>query len=66
MKNKDYKINIVKVNELPSYIKENSADYWDYPIEEIDYLFEQIADGTREDNCKLLLFNNRLYECKKE
>ena len=62
--NKDCRLNIVKLDELPSYIKENSTDYWDYPIEEIDYLLEQVVDGTRENNSKLLLFNDRLYECE--
>ena len=63
MNNKDYGLNIVKVDELPDYVKENSTDYWDYPINELDYLLEQVADGTREKNSKLLLFNDRLYEC---
>lgn len=63
MNNKGYKLNIVKVDELPNYIKEDSEQYWDYPFEELDYLFEQIEDGERENNSIMLLFENRLYEC---
>lgn len=35
-----------------------------YPTEEIDYLIEQIRDGSRENNCIVLLFKDRLYEIK--
>ena len=64
--NKDCRLNIVKVDKLPSYIEENNNEYWDYPISELDYLLEQIKDGDRENNYKLLLYNNRLYECEQE
>lgn len=59
----DVKIIIKKVDELPDYVKNNDVEYWDYPIEELDELLEQIEDGDRENNSTFLLYNNRLYEC---
>lgn len=53
---------IKKVDELPDYIRENSDEYWDFPFEELDFLFEEIEDGLRENNSTMLLFENRLYE----
>ena len=53
---------IKKVDELPAYIKENSDKYWNYPFEELDYLFEQIELEIRDNNSTMLLFENRLYE----
>lgn len=50
------------VNELPEYIRENSDEYWSYPIEELPYLHEQIKDGFRDNNSIMILFENRLYE----
>ena len=34
------RIIIEKVDELPEYIKNNSEDYWDYPIEELYHILE--------------------------
>jgi hypothetical protein len=53
---------IKKVDKLPDYIIENSDEYWDFPFEELDFLFEEIEDGLRENNSTMLLFENRLYE----
>ena len=53
---------IKKVDKLPDYIRENSDKYWNYPIEELDYLIEQIEDEIRDNNSTMLLFENRLYE----
>lgn len=53
---------IKKVDELPDYIRENSDKYWNYPIEELDYLIEQIEYEIRDNNSTMLLFENRLYE----
>lgn len=55
---------IEMVDKLPKHIKENDVKYWDYPVEELTYLLEQIGDGLRVNNCKFLLFDNRLYECQ--
>lgn len=52
----DIVINIKTVKELPANVG------WDYPLEEIDYLMEQIRDGDRENGCTMLLFEERLYE----
>ena len=49
-------VRIIAVQELPLVYG------WDYPVEEIDYLIEQIKDGSRANNCIVLLFNERLYE----
>lgn len=54
------KIIIEKVDELPDYVKNNDDEYWDYPIEELNYLLE---NGSRENNSTFLLYNNRLYKC---
>lgn len=53
---------IKKVDKLPDYIRENPDKYWNYPIEELDYLIEQIEDEIRDNNSTMLLFENRLYE----
>ena len=55
-------IKTIYVSELPEYIRENSDKYWDYPLDELPYLHEQIKDGLRENNSIMLLFENRLYE----
>lgn len=49
-------VRIIAVKELPLVYG------CDYPVEEIDYLIEQIKDGSRENNCIMLLFEGRLYE----
>ena len=49
-------IKIVNATEIPS------KNTWSYPIEEMSYIFEQIMDGTRENNETFLLYNGRLYE----
>ena len=53
-------LNIEKAIILPfPYI---TSFGWDYPLEEIDYLLDQIEDGDREDNYTMLLHDSRLYE----
>ena len=42
--------------------KEPSERTWSYPIEELDYIFEQIADGTRDNGETFYLYDGRLYE----
>lgn len=49
-------IKIIVVSEKPS------DKHWSYPLEEIDYIFEQIEDGFRENGCEFYLFEGRLYE----
>lgn len=49
-------INIKEATEVPS------KNTWNYPLEEIQYIFDQIMDGTRENNETFLLYNGRLYE----
>ena len=56
------RIIIEKVDELPEYIKNNSEDYWDYPIEELDHILEMVDDGSFDNETVFLLHNNRLYE----
>ena len=56
------RIIIEKVDELPEYIKNNSEDYWDYPIEELDHILEMVDDGLFYNETVFLLYNNRLYE----
>lgn len=56
------RIIIEKVDELPDYIKNNSEDYWDYPIEELYHIFEMVDDGSFDNETVFLLYNNRLYE----
>lgn len=53
---KEPKINIKEATETPS---ENT---WSYPLEEMQYIFDQIMDGTRENGETFLLYNGRLYE----
>ena len=55
------RIIIEKVDELPEYIKNNSEDYWDYPLEELDHILEMVDDGSFYNEV-FLLYNNRLYE----
>lgn len=52
------RITIIKTDELPT--REELT--WSYPFEELDYIFEQIADGTRENNETFYLYDGRLYE----
>ena len=56
------RIIIEKVDELPEYIKNNSEDYWDYPIEELDHILEMVDDGLFYNETVFLLYNNRLWE----
>lgn len=56
------KIIIQKVDELPEYVKNNSEDYWDYPMEELYHIFEMVDDGIFDNETVFLLYNNRLYE----
>lgn len=56
------RIIIEKVDELPEYIKNNSEDYWDYPIEELDHILEMVDDSSFDNETVFLLYNNRLYE----
>ena len=56
------RIIIEKVDKLPEYIKNNSEDYWDYPIEELDHILEMVDDGSFDNETVFLLYNNRLYE----
>ena len=56
------RIIIEKVDELPEYIKNNSEDYWDYPIEELDHILEMVDDDSFDNETVFLLYNNRLYE----
>ena len=56
------RIIIEKVDELPKYIKNNSEDYWDQPIEELDHILEMVDDGSFDNETVFLLYNNRLYE----
>ena len=49
-------IRIIEATEIPS------EKQWSYPLEEISYIFDQIMDGTRENNETFLLYNGRLYE----
>ena len=50
-------ITIKKVMEEP-----NENRHWNYPLEEIDFIFSQIEDGDRENGCEFYLYNDRLYE----
>ena len=56
------RIIIEKVDELPEYVKNNSEDYWDYPIEELDHILEMVDDGSFDNETVFLLYDNRLYE----
>lgn len=56
------KIIIQKVDELPEYVKNNSEDYWDYPMEKLYHIFEMVDDGIFDNETVFLLYNNRLYE----
>lgn len=56
------RIIIEKVDKLPEYIKNNSEDYWDYPIEELDHILEMVDDGSFDNETVFLLYNKRLYE----
>lgn len=49
-------INIHEATTVPS---ENT---WSYPLEEIQYIFDQIMDGTRENGETFVLYAGRLYE----
>ena len=51
-------ITIIKTDELPT--REDVT--WSYPFEELDYILEQIKDGTRENNETFYLYKGRLYE----
>lgn len=39
-----------------------SGSRWSYPMEELDYIFEQITDGTRDNGETFYLYDGRLYE----
>lgn len=43
------------------YVKPKSEG-WDYPVSELDYLLDQVADGDRESGSVLELYDGRLYE----
>ena len=58
----DSKIIIKKVDELPDYVKNNDVEYWDYPVEELEHIFDMVDDGSFENGTTFLLYNNRLYE----
>lgn len=49
-------IKIINATEKPS------EKTWNYPLEEISYIFEQIEDGTRENGETFYLYEGRLYE----
>lgn len=50
---KDFLDNLYSNGENPS----KESDYWDYPINELDYLL-----NTHSSEC-FILYKNRLYEC---
>lgn len=49
-------INIREATEIPS------KNTWSYPLEEMQYIFDQIMDGTRENGETFILYAGRLYE----
>ena len=49
-------INIKEATEVPS------KNTWSYPLEEMQYIFDQIMDGTRENGETFILYAGRLYE----
>lgn len=53
-------IKIVAIDKLPSKDKLG----WNYPMDELDYLIDQIKDGDRRNNSTMLLYDKRLYELK--
>ena len=48
------KIIIKKVDELPDYVKNNDVEYWDYPVEELEHIFDMVDDGSFENGTKTL------------
>lgn len=52
------KIEIIYSNVKPMF----DDEHWNYPVEELDHLFSQIEDGTRNDNAKFIYYGGRLYE----
>ena len=51
-------ITIIKADTLPT----REEKTWNYPLEELDYVFEQIEDGDRKNCDTFYLYNGRLYE----
>jgi hypothetical protein len=49
-------INIKEATTVPS------KNTWSYPLEEIQYIFDQIMDGARENGETFVLYAGRLYE----
>ena len=39
-----------------------SDNTWSYPLDELEYIFEQIKDGDRENGETFYYYNGRLYE----
>lgn len=39
-----------------------SDNTWSYPLDELEYIFEQIKDGDRENGETFYLYDGRLYE----
>ena len=50
------RITIEFVTEKPS------NNTWSYPIDEFEYILEQINDGDRENGETFYYYNGRLYE----
>lgn len=51
-------IRIVPTDKLPT----REEHTWSYSLLDLDHIFEQIEDGTRDNNETFLLYNGRLYE----
>lgn len=50
---------MIKIIDDERFIAE---DGWDYPIEELDYLLESVANGDRDSGALFVLKDGRLYE----
>ena len=51
-------IRIVPTDKLPT----REEKTWNYSLLELDHIFDQIKDGTRENNETFYLYKYRLYE----
>ncbi len=53
-------INIITLENPLEIINEET--HWSYPLDEIDYILEQIDGGDRGNGETFILYNGRLYE----
>lgn len=42
--------------------KKPGENHWSYPLNELDYIIEQIKDGTRTNEETFYYYDGRLYE----